>query len=133
MFDDKFDPVKAVLIETTRDCLREISLDISMKTSQVAQYLGGSGTFIGQWVEHDIVIMKCRECIFEPELNNNRLARPFHLEKVSGVILLIRMDVNSHPQDLTLQEVLDLKLVSNQSRYRLRSNSNPEEGSTQSR
>jgi len=126
MLSENFPPVKAVLIGTSRGDFEEISLDISFKNSQVTQYLGGSGTFIGQWVDHNIVIMKCRECIFDPNINKNQLAKPFKGETTLGPILLIRMNDDAEPRDLTLQEVLDLKLIFKpQSRYRLRSNSSP--------
>ena len=119
--NESFPPVKAVLIYTSRDELKEISLDISSRNSQITQYLGGSATFIGQWVDHDIVIMKCRESLFETEINKNNLAKPFHREKTLGPILLIKMDESSHPQDLTLKEVIDLKLIhTTQTRYELR-------------
>ena len=111
MFDDKFDPVKAVLIGVRHGDLREISLDISSKTSQVTQYLGGVGTFIGQWIDQDIVIMKCRDPLIEPMINCNKLAKPFGKHMVMGPILLIRMDDKSEPQDLTLEEVMESKLV----------------------
>ena len=111
MFDEKFDPVKAVLINVKRNDIREISLDISSKNSQVTQYLGGSATFIGQWPDLNIVIMKCRESIFDYGFNANKLAAPFDNEIVVGPILLIRMNENSEPVDLTLQEVLESKLV----------------------
>ena len=124
MLNQNFPPVKAVLIGTSRDDFVEISLDISFKTSQITQYLGGPGTFIGQWVDHNIVIMKCRECLFEPHINKNQLAKPFKGETTLGPILLIRMNDDAEPRDLTLQEVLDLKLIfKQQARYRLRSNS----------
>jgi len=126
MLSEDFPPVKAVLIGTSRGDFEEISLDISFKNSQVTQYLGGSGTFIGQWADHNIVIMKCRECLREPDINKNILAKPFKGETTLGPILLIRMNDDAEPRDLTLQEVLDLKLIFKpQSRYRLRSNSSP--------
>ena len=109
MFDEKFDPVKAILINIRKDDIKEIDLDISTKTSQVSQYLGGPGTFIGQGPEQDVVIMKCRESIFDHGFNQNKLAVPFHEEIVVGPILLIRMDENSEPKDLTLAEVLESK------------------------
>lgn len=111
MFDEKFDPVKAVLINVIRNDIKEINLDISSKTSQVSQYLGGSATFIGQWPELNIVIMKCRDSIFDYGFNTNKLAHPFEDEIVVGPILLVRMNENSEPEDLTLQEVLESKLV----------------------
>lgn len=111
MFDEKFDPVKAVLIGVDRGDVREISLDISSKTSQVTQYLGGVGSFIGQWIDKDIVIMKCRDPLINPIINKNKLARPFRTQVVMGPILLIRMDENSEPKDLTLNEVQESMLV----------------------
>ncbi len=111
MFDEKFDPVKAILVGVQSGDIREVSLDISSRTSQVAQYLGGRGTFIGQWPEHDIVIMKCVDTIFDPGLNSNRLAKPFHKETVVGPMLLIRMDEKAEPKDLFLSEVQASKLV----------------------
>jgi hypothetical protein len=121
LLDEKFPPVKAVLIGSRTNDFKEISIDISSQNSQITQYLGGSATFIGQWIDHDIVIMKCRETILESELNQNFLAKPFHMERTHGSILLIKMDELSHPRDLTLREVLDLKLVhGEQTRYILR-------------
>ena len=111
MFDEKFEPVKAVIIGEQRGDISEISLDISTKTSQVTQYLGGPGTFIGQWPELDIVIMKCRESLFDPIINQNKLAQPFTNEVVVGPILLIRMDSNAEPKDLHLTEIQESKLV----------------------
>jgi len=111
MFDDKFDPVKAVLINYKKGDIKEIDLDISSKTSQVSHYLGGSATFIGQWPEKDIVIMKCMESLFDTPFNENKLAEPFHEEIVVGPILLVRMDENSEPKNLTLSEVQESKLI----------------------
>jgi hypothetical protein len=126
LLNEKFPPVKAVLIGTSRDDFKEITIDISSRSSQITQYLGGTATFIGQWIDHDIVIMKCRETIFETELNMNFLSKPFHKEKTLGPILLIKMDESSNPQDLTLDEVLDLKLIHcEQTRYDLRGGRNP--------
>ena len=111
MFDEKFDPVKAILVGVQSGDIREVSLDISSRTSQVVEYLGGRGTFIGQWPDYNIVIMKCVDSIFDPGLNSNRLAKPFHSENVVGPILLIRMDDNAEPKDLLLSEVQESKLV----------------------
>lgn len=111
MFNEKFDPVKAILVGVQGNDIREVSLDISTRTSQVFEYLGGRGTFIGQWPEHNIVIMKCMESIFDPGINNNQLAKPFHMERVTGPILLIRMDDNADPKDLFLSEIQGSKLV----------------------
>ena len=111
MFDEKFDPVKAVLIGVQGGDIREVSLDISSRTSQVFEYLGGRGTFIGQWPEYNIVIMKCVDSIFDHGINSNRLAKPFHKGIVVGPILLIRMDENAEPKDLFLSEVQESMLA----------------------
>jgi hypothetical protein len=111
MLDEIFNPVKAVLIGVERNDVVEIDLDISSKKSQVTQYLGGRGTFVGQWIERDIVIMKCMESIFDLGVNNNKLAEPFDREVIIGPILLVRMDENSEPKDLTLKEVQESMLV----------------------
>ena len=73
LLDEKFSPVKAVLIGSKTNNFKEISIDISSRNSQIAQYLGGSATFIGQWINYDIVIMKCRETTLDLELNQNFL------------------------------------------------------------
>lgn len=111
MFDEIFAPVKAVLVNVKRNDIKEIVIDISSKNSQVSQYLGGSATFIGQWSDLNIVIMKCMDYISEYEFNNNKLAKPFNDEIVVGPILLVRMNEKSEPEDLTLQEVLESMLV----------------------
>jgi hypothetical protein len=49
--------------------------------------------------------------LIEPMINCNKLAKPFGKHMVMGPILLIRMDDKSEPQDLTLEEVMESKLV----------------------
>jgi hypothetical protein len=63
--------------------------------------LGGRQTFIGQWPDIDVVIMKPED---GKTKNENILPPPFHVEEVYGKILLVRMDENSEPQDFTLDE-----------------------------
>ena len=66
--------------------------------------LKGPGTFVGQYPEIDVVVMKCRESIFELELNQNKLPKPFENEQILGSILLIKMNENSEPEDFTMKE-----------------------------
>lgn len=99
-----FSSVKAVLISEEEEHITEIDLDISSEKREIFKLLKGPGTFIGQWPEIDVVIMKCRESIFSLMENRNTLPPPFETEKVLGPILLIRMDENSDPQDFTLEE-----------------------------
>jgi hypothetical protein len=94
---------KAVLIHEIKDRYEEIELDIEPSKNEIFKLLGGRGTFIGQWPEIDVVIMKAEQGMIE---NDNILPSPFHGEEVRGKILLIRMDENSEPQDFTLDEYL---------------------------
>ena len=99
-----FRPVKAVLISEEEDHVTEIDIDISSEKREIFSILKGQATFIGQWPEIDVVIMKCRESVFDLMMNRNVLPAPFDTEVVVGPILLIRMDENSDPQDFTLAE-----------------------------
>jgi len=63
--------------------------------------LGGRQTFIGQWPDIDVVIIKPEEGEIK---NENVLPTPFDVEEVNGKILLVRMDENSEPRDFTLEE-----------------------------
>ena len=92
---------KAILIHETKDHIEEIEVDIEPSKNEIFKILGGRGTFIGQWPEIDVVIMKPEHGIIE---NENILPFPFHEEEVCGKILLIRMDEDSEPQDFTLYE-----------------------------
>ena len=94
---------KAVLIHEIKDIYEEIELDIEPSKNEIFKLLGGRGTFIGQWPEIDVVIMKPEHGMIE---NDNILPYPFHSEEVWGKILLIRMDENSEPQDFTLEEYI---------------------------
>ena len=106
-----FDPVKAVFIHTDGD-VTEIDLDITGKKNEIFKLLKGSPTFIGQWPEMDVVIMKCRDSVLELELNTHVLPLPFENEETFGSILLVRMDENSDPKDFTLREYRDFERAS---------------------
>ena len=97
--------VKAILITEQENDIKEIDLQID----KIHELLRGPATFIGQYPEIDVVIMKCRESIFELKLNQNILPAPFDTEAVLGSILLIRMDINSEPRDFTLFEYYNIK------------------------
>jgi len=91
----------AILIQEKLGDIQEINLDITPSKNEIFKILGGSPTFIGQWPELDVVILK-RE--FNLEMNHNILPYPFGDEIVESPILLIRMDENSDPRDFTLEE-----------------------------
>jgi hypothetical protein len=99
---------KAVLINEKRDDITEIDLDISPQKNEIFKILGGPQTFIGQWPDIDVVIMKADD---GKVMNENTLPTPFDREDVKGKILLVRMDENSDPQDFTLIEYLRYKGV----------------------
>jgi hypothetical protein len=87
--------IRAVLIEKE---IKEILLDIN----KIHIIIRGRPTFIGQWPEIDVVIIKAEEG--GDYVNPNKLLPPFENEVVRGPILLVRMDENSEPQDFTVNE-----------------------------
>jgi hypothetical protein len=93
----------AVLIKEEFGNIQEIDLDIDPVKNEIFLRLGGPATFIGQWPDLDVVIMKstCGE-----GFNHNKLPSPFDVEEVYGPVLLVRMDENSDPRDFTLEEYL---------------------------
>jgi hypothetical protein len=92
----------AILIEPAFGAITQIDLDISPEKNEVAKHLQGGATFIGQWPELDVVIIRS---IDARELKNeNRLPPPFDHIVVHGNILLVRMDENSEHQPFTLEE-----------------------------
>ena len=92
---------KAILIHENVGNIREIDIDITPHKNEVFTLLEGRQTFIGQWPEIDVVIMKPEDGKLK---NANTLPNPFDVEDVYGKILLVRMDENSDPQDFTLEE-----------------------------
>lgn len=94
---------KAVLIKERFGDIREIDLDINPAKNQIFILLGGAPTFIGQWPDIDVVIMKAQNGFI---YNKNTLPKPFDEEVIKGSVLLVRMDENSEPQDFSLQEYL---------------------------
>lgn len=92
---------KAIIIHEEKGNVEEIYIDISPRKNEIFLLLGGRQTFIGQWPDIDVVIMKAEDGL---TINENKLPAPFHEEEVRGKILLIRMDENADPQDFTLQE-----------------------------
>ena len=93
----------AILITEQLGDIRQIDLDIDPRKNEIFLLLSGTPTFIGQWPEIDVVIMKPQ---YSQIPNNNRLPSPFDNEEVNGSILLVRMDENSDPRDFTLEEYL---------------------------
>jgi hypothetical protein len=94
---------RAILIKEQFGDIREIELDIDPRKNEIFLLLSGSATFIGQWPDLDVVIMKAQ---YAEKINNNTLPPPFDTEEVRGSILLVRMDENSDPRDFTLEEYL---------------------------
>tara|TARA_B100000405_G_scaffold302322_1_gene265375 strand:+ start:1466 stop:1870 length:405 start_codon:yes stop_codon:yes gene_type:complete len=97
---------RAVLINEKRNDIHEIDIDISPSKNEIFKILGGKASFLGQWPDEQVVIVKCepKDSTFELNLNQNRLPRPFTNMIVHGRILLLRMDDNAEPQDFTLKE-----------------------------
>lgn len=93
----------AVLIREQIGDITQINLDIDPRKNEIFLLLSGRPTFIGQWPDLDVVIMKPE---YSEIHNNNKLPPPFNEEEVNGSILLVRMDENSDPRDFTLEEYL---------------------------
>jgi len=93
-----------VLINEKRNEINEINVDISPEKYEIFKILKGKASFVGQWPEQDVVILKCDESPFELQVNENRLPRPFTNMVIMSKILLIRMNEYSEPIDFTLQE-----------------------------
>jgi sporulation protein YlmC with PRC-barrel domain len=92
---------RAILIHEKLGKVEEIDLDISPEKNEIFKLLGGRQTFIGQWPDIDVVIMKAENGHTK---NENVLPAPFNKEEVLGKILLVRMDENSEPQNFKLRE-----------------------------
>ena len=90
--------VKCVLISEDPGNVSEI--ETPLKGNDIFRILKGPPTFIGQ-IE-DIVIMKCESSQFD--LMENRNIVPTVDEIVFGPILLVKMNENSEPEDLTIDE-----------------------------
>tara|TARA_B100000768_G_scaffold92478_1_gene86469 strand:- start:593 stop:931 length:339 start_codon:yes stop_codon:yes gene_type:complete len=96
-----FKMTKAILIHEDVGHVQEIDLDITPVKNEIFKLLGGRQTFIGQWPDIDVVIMKAENATTK---NGNILPDPFDKKDIHGKILLVRMDENSQPQDFTLDE-----------------------------
>ena len=96
-----------VLISEEDGNISDVIINIHRTSNDLFRVLKGTGTFIGQWPDINVVIMKCRESMFDLIENRNILPEPFDKETIIGPVLLVRMDENSEPQDFTLQEYLD--------------------------
>jgi hypothetical protein len=95
--------VKCILIGEKFGDIQEIDSPLQR---DIYHLLKGPGTFIGQYESLDLVIMKCRESVFDLELNQNKLPVPYDTEVVYGPILIIRMDTNSEPINFTMEEFI---------------------------
>jgi hypothetical protein len=97
---------RAVLINEKRNDIHEIHVDISPYKNEIFKILRGKASFLGQWPDEQVVIIKTEpeDSLSELLINSNRLPRPFTNMIVHGRILLLRMDNNADPQDFTLKE-----------------------------
>ena len=95
-----------ILINENRNDIHEIDIDLSPDKNEIFNILRGKASFLGQWPEEQVVIVKSEntDSLFELKLNENKLPRPFTNMIVFGRILLIRMDDNADPQDFKLKE-----------------------------
>jgi len=94
--------MKSILLSEHTNIPIQIDLDIDPKKNEIYDILGGSATFIGQFINTDIVIIKAVN--EKGLLNKHVLPFPFNTEVVYGSILLVRMDENANHQDLMVEE-----------------------------
>jgi len=100
--------VRAVLINEKLNDVHEINVDLSPEKNEIYKILRGKATFVGQWEEEFVVILKCKESPFNLNKNENMLPRPFSNMDIDGRILLIRMDEESEPVDFTVHEYMTM-------------------------
>lgn len=81
-------------------------VEINIIGTDLYRILKGTATFIGQFPDTNIVIMKCDVSPFELMENRNKLPEPFHNEVVLGPILLVYMDDDAEPQNFTVLDYL---------------------------
>jgi len=84
-------------------------VEINIVGNDLYRILKGTATFIGQFPDTNIIIMKCDVSPFELIENRNKLPEPFHNEVVIGPILLVYMDDNAEPQNYTVSDYFQLK------------------------
>ena len=53
--------VRAVLINEKPNDVHEINVDLSPEKNEIYKILRGKATFVGQWEEEFVVILKCKE------------------------------------------------------------------------
>jgi len=97
--------VKCVLISEEDGNISDV--EINIVGNDLYRILKGTGTFIGQFPDTNIVIMKCDVSYFELNENRNKLPEPFHEEVVMGPILLVYMDDEAIPQDFTVVDYFE--------------------------
>jgi sporulation protein YlmC with PRC-barrel domain len=96
--------VNCVLISEEEGHITDV--DINIKSDDLYRVLKGTGTFIGQFPDTEVVIMKCDVSHFTLIENRNHLPEPFDTQMIMGPILLILMDSEANPQDYTVAEYL---------------------------
>jgi hypothetical protein len=94
---ENFPPRTAVLV-----CEQEGHIaEIAMELKDIPRLLKGTATIQGAYPDHDVVILKCDESPVDLVQNQN-------MPELNGPALFVRMDENSEPQNLTLQEFWEI-------------------------
>ncbi|MBP72604.1 MAG: hypothetical protein CMA70_03370 [Euryarchaeota archaeon] len=76
-------------------------VEVTMELKDIPRLLKGTATIQGAHPDHDVVILRCDESPFDLMQNQN-------MPELNGPALFVRMDENSEPQDLTLQEFWEI-------------------------
>ena len=81
------------------------NVDMTPKLNPAARILGGQGTFVGQYPDLGVMVMRKRETVEGKDAKNPyKLPVPFADATILGDILLVRVNDESEPESITLDE-----------------------------
>tara|TARA_R110002050_G_scaffold74087_4_gene159103 strand:+ start:734 stop:1573 length:840 start_codon:yes stop_codon:yes gene_type:complete len=103
-------PVCKTVVIAEDGTVAEESVDMTPSKEGPKKVLGGETTFVGQFMDLDVVILvKTFEEDEEAQRNLHSLPSPFSRKRIHGKILLVRMDENAEPKDFTKAEYEEYK------------------------
>jgi len=108
-------PIVSAVLLSADGRSKQVTLDMTPKEDAVGQLLGGKATFVGSYpAPLDGVVMALREDVakeLRAPVNKHVLPPPYDRDagKLRGPFVLLRMDADSNPADVTLQEYQEFK------------------------
>lgn len=95
-------PVVQCVILRSDGTSEEQTVDMTPRLNKPGEILGGAVTFVGQYPEHEIVLMMRKDAPEGTPINKHKLQPPLHKREIAGDMMLVRMDQEAMPQDFTL-------------------------------